>query len=364
MGLAYSGLLLYYAWWWHKVPGVDAAPAKISLPLSVVVAARNEEKKISALLSALQEQSYPQELVEIIVVDDHSGDGTAAMVIGFGLTNLQLVQLQGDALASSKKKALTAGIAAAKNNHLLITDADCIPNRYWIETMAAIFAQHEVEFIAAPVAYQKNNTLLHTFQTLDFITLQGITAAGVASGLHSMCNGANLGYTKQAFIAVNGFAGIDAIASGDDMLLMHKIKKSYPGGVQYVKNKKATVYTDAANNWSDFITQRIRWGSKTTAYQDRSLFWALLLVFMLNTWFLMMFAAAFFYAHLWWPLLIALALKIVVELTLVYPAAKFFNQQHLVLYFPLLQPLHIVYTVVIGLLSQKGNYQWKGRNTK
>lgn len=43
-----------------------------------------------------------------------------------------------------------------------------------------------------------------------------------------MCNGANLAYERKAFNEVNGFAGVDHIASGDDMLLMHKIGKQYP----------------------------------------------------------------------------------------------------------------------------------------
>lgn len=362
--LAYSGLLLYYAVWWQK----GKVPVPVSglprVPISVIVAARNEEKNIGALLEALSQQTYPPQLFEVVVVDDHSTDNTATVIQQATLTNLRLVQLQGNATASSKKKALAAGIAAAKNNHLLITDADCVPGKAWIETLAVSFVQQNAMFIAAPVAYRHKNNLLGIFQTLDFITLQGITAAGVASGLHSMCNGANLGYTKNAFNAVQGFSGVDALASGDDMLLMHKIKTAYPANVNYLKTKDAIVYTHAAESWSEFVQQRIRWGSKTTAYQDKSLFWALVLVYLLNVWFVATSMAAFFYNSLGWPLFLALVWKTIMELLLVYPAARFFNKGPLVVFFPLLQPLHILYTVIIGALSQKGTYQWKGRATK
>ncbi len=63
---------------------------------------------------------------------------------------------------------------------------------------------------------------------MDFMVLQGITGAAVHKSKLTMCNGANLAYEKKVFSEVNGFAGTDHIASGDDMLLMHKIWKKYP----------------------------------------------------------------------------------------------------------------------------------------
>ena len=74
---------------------------------------------------------------------------------------------------------------------------------------------------------------LHVFQSLDFLSLQGITAASVFSRFHTMCNGANLAYEKKVFEEAGGFNGIDQVASGDDMLLMHKIYLLYPDKVMY-----------------------------------------------------------------------------------------------------------------------------------
>ena len=75
----YGALLLWYARSWDRLsifqPGVAA-----SVRISVVIAARNEERSIGALLDSLQQQSYPQQYTEIIVVDDHSEDQTAAIV--------------------------------------------------------------------------------------------------------------------------------------------------------------------------------------------------------------------------------------------------------------------------------------------
>ena len=83
---------------------------------------------------------------------------------------------------------------------------------------------------------------------MDFMVLQGITGAVVYKNNLSMCNGANLAYEKKAFYEVNGFAGIDHIASGDDMLLMHKIWKKYPDRVHYLKSKECYRFHPTCEN--------------------------------------------------------------------------------------------------------------------
>lgn len=95
----------------------------------------------------------------------------------------------------------------------------------WLSLYNIQIQNTQTVFIAAPVKYHHSGTFLSLFQCLDFISLQGITAATVSAGFHSMCNGANLAYQKEAYTKVGGFTSIDNIASGDDMLLMYKIQK-------------------------------------------------------------------------------------------------------------------------------------------
>ena len=98
------------------------------------------------------------------------------------------------------------------------------------------------------------------------MTLQGITGASVYKKFHSMCNGANLAYEKKAFNDAGGFEGIDNIASGDDMLLMHKIQKIYPDRIKYLKSADVVVQTQPQETLKDFMNQRIRWASKADKY--------------------------------------------------------------------------------------------------
>jgi cellulose synthase/poly-beta-1,6-N-acetylglucosamine synthase-like glycosyltransferase len=196
---------------------------------------------------------------------------------------------------------------------------------------------------------------------MDFMVLQGITGASVYKKLHSMCNGANLAYERKVFYEVNGFAGIDNIASGDDMLLMHKIAKKYPNRIQYLKSPDTIVSTQPMTTWSSFFNQRIRWASKATHYDDKTIFWVLLLVYLFNLSFLVLLIAGFWDHSCWLYFLIAWLLKTIVELPFFYSIANFFYKQWTVKLFIFFQPIHILYTIISGLLGQFGKYEWKGR---
>jgi hypothetical protein len=68
-----------------------------------------------------------------------------------------------------------------------------------LQTIASFYEQNDPAFIVMPVKYAYSNNFLEIFQALDFMTLQGITGAAVSGKSQSMCNGANLAYTKKAF---------------------------------------------------------------------------------------------------------------------------------------------------------------------
>jgi len=356
--MGYAFLIGFYRKGWQISAAPANYPAAPDVPLTIVIPARNEEARLPALLRALQLQDYPAAQVEVLVIDDHSTDGTASIAEN-AAAPVRLLRVPED--RAGKKAAIEQGVLAAGASLVLTTDADCVPGPRWLQNIAALHAARGSAFIAAPVRYHHPTGVCAVFQTLDFLTLQGITAASVATGFHSMCNGANLAYTKDAFLAVDGFAGVDHLASGDDLLLMHKIARHYPGRVHYLHHPDAIVDTDPAPGWRAFWKQRIRWASKSAHYDDRRIFGALLLVYLFNLWLLVLLVAGFYDPACWWGGAALLVLKTIVELRFLVPVARFFGQQQLLKWFPLLQPLHIAYTVLVGLMSQFGTYEWKGR---
>lgn len=374
--IAYSLLINYYHRGWLRIPeftlrkvesvGVTSFPVAendSAIRVSVVVAARNEEQVIDHVLDSILSQEYSG-WFEVICIDDHSTDFTLEKISNYASRDRRIRILRLAEGIEGKKKCIEAGIRVSAGSHIVTTDADCRLPPLWLATIAAFFKQHSAKFVAGPVNMIAPSGLAGIFQRLDFITMQGITGASVFMGLHPMCNGANLAYEKSAFIEVDGFAGIDQIPSGDDMLLMHKIASVHPGKIYYLKSKDAIATTTAEPNWQKFLSQRIRWASKATHYKDQTTFYILLLTYLVNMCFLTLAIVLIFDWQWWWIFSLFLLMKILVEFPFVHTVAAFFGQRSIMVYFPFLQPLHIIYVVVSGWLGRFGSYEWKGRLIK
>lgn len=368
----YSGLIWLYRFWFNRLKPFEPIPQALQAPVffSVIVPARNESEAIEACLNSILAQQYPVDSYEIIVVDDFSTDDTAAIVRSLSLKfpHLQLISLQdfypdGNQLAY-KKKAIELAISKSKGTWVVTTDADCIVPPLWLHHFSAMIAKENPVFIAAPVMFTYNGKFSGIFQLLDFMSLQGITAAAVSAGSHTMCNGANLAYSKQAFEQVGGFRGIDHLASGDDMLLMYKMKREFGKRLSYLFSSKSIVLTAPMPGWKQFLHQRIRWASKASYYEDKGMLMVLWLVYLLNAILLVGLIASFFYPVLFPQVLLLIAIKTIAELGFLLPVAHFFQLKKWLLYFPLMQPFHIVYTVIAGWLGKFGSYQWKSRKVQ
>jgi cellulose synthase/poly-beta-1,6-N-acetylglucosamine synthase-like glycosyltransferase len=407
--LLYTILIIYYRFAFTSIPTINNKAIQHfnnSTKLSIIIPARNEETNIENCIQSILQNNYPAHLFEIIVVDDHSEDNTPIIVKKYAAQNVKLISLKdfvADTINSYKKKAIEVAIAQATGTLIITTDADCIVPTTWLQTIASFYEEKKPAFIAAPVLIDTSYpSLAHThkenakssefnipsprsgegqglrsvgvriFQSLDFMTLQGITAAVVHKKQMTMCNGANMAYERAVFYEVGGFVGIDNIASGDDMLLMHKIYKQYPDRVLFLKSKEAIVKTAAVNTIKQFFNQRIRWASKADKYDDKRILPVLVLVYFFNCFMLVLPIVALFnnaqysmfnvqcsMLGLWlWMLLF----KTVVELFFLFPVASFFGKKKMLCFFPFLQPFHICYTIISGWLGKFGKYTWKERS--
>jgi len=375
--IMYAVILMAYRFWFGKMQLFQLnhanqlsqtehfGPNTSVTQFTVIIPARNEAANIKALVDSILNQDYPTDAFEIIVIDDFSEDDTAFIVQAMSqqFPQVRLLQLkdhckEGETLAY-KKKAIEIAVAVAKGDWMLTTDADCIVPKKWLHLYNAYIQANQPCFVAAPVMFIKTAGILNQFQVLDFLALQGITAAAVGAGKHSMSNGANLGFEKTAFIAVGGYQGVDHIASGDDMFLMHKMKQTLHKPVGYLFHPDAIVLTAAMDTWRGFIMQRIRWASKARYYDDRSITMVLTVVYFFNLSFILLVLMGS-----WSTLLIALATKTFFELFFLDPVANFFKLQLELRFFVFYQPIHIVYNIAAGLFGQLKTYSWKGRKVK
>ncbi|MFZ1679011.1 MAG: glycosyltransferase, partial [Saprospiraceae bacterium] len=251
---AYLCLQVYYVYYWLKTPEV-IVPAEFipSLKITVIVVAYNEEKKIQSCLEGIVKQHYPQELFEIIVIDDRSSDGTIELIKNLQSPLVRIFQLTDYPEfihpPAYKKSAIELAVRMAQHDWIVVTDADCIPPDEWLRNIAYTQSITDAVFLAAPISYSSCHTMLEKMQEMEMSVLMLITAAGIRSGLHDMSNGANMSFSKQAFNDVYGYEGNYQYASGDDMFLIEKMRITFPDRIVFVKSREAIVETKPHKDW-------------------------------------------------------------------------------------------------------------------
>lgn len=365
LGVAYLWLIRFYLRNWAKIPVWEIPDDfKPLTRLSVLIPARNEAAVIGTCLAHIIKQQYPADLLEILVINDHSTDDTEAVVEKLAHPQIQLLRLPTG--MEGKKAALSFGISRAAGELIITTDADCIVPEDWLQYLVSYYEKQTPVFMTAPVVFTDEASALERFQSLDMLGTMILTGAGIESGTLHMSNGANLAYPKAVFEAVNGFAGIDHLASGDDMLLMHKIARRHPGRLAFLKQPNAAVRTRAVPTWPAFFQQRLRWGTKSGAYQDWRIIATLALVFFL-CWGILLSPLLIF---IWgWkgllPMLMLLVFKLIADYQLLGRAARFFRRGELMHHFFVSQGYHILYIAIVGLVANLvKQYSWKGRTLR
>jgi glycosyltransferase involved in cell wall biosynthesis len=185
---------------------------------TIVVPFRNEADNLPLLLDSISKLNYPNDLFEVILVDDESKEKFKVQSLKFKVSILNNIRVS----SSPKKDAIVSAMQFVKSDWIITTDADCVVPENWLLTLDNYIQNHEVSMIAGAVTYDCSNSFLRQFQQLDLASLQGATIGSFGIGKGFMCNGANLAYTKLLFEELNGFNGNDKIASGDDVFLLQK----------------------------------------------------------------------------------------------------------------------------------------------
>lgn len=265
-------------------------------PVSVVVCARNEAQNLFNHLPKLFSQNYKN--YQIVVVNDCSWDESEHILEEFlkKHQNLHVVNLKEEKIKEHDKKlALTLGIKGAINEHIIFTDADCIPgNDNWLSTMAANFADNS-NLIIAYGPYKRTKGFLNKLIRFDtFVNGVNYLSAAIA-GKTYMGVGRNLGYTKKLFFENKGFASHYHILSGDDDLFVNKIAKIAKVSVEL--NPDSFTYSNSKETWSAWMRQKKRHLSTSKFYRARDKF-RLGTFSMANFLFLGSFIALFFFKQL------------------------------------------------------------------
>ena len=363
--VAYGAFTLLITYLWSKIRVALPSPVVLNDKITVIVPVRNEEINIENLLRDLSRQNYPSELFEVLIMDDHSTDQTAHIVSRFiqnSDIHIRLITLHDDASKSPKKRAIEKGITESTGNLIITTDGDCRLGLNWLSAFASHYSATRSKLISGPVTFTKENQVTDHLQSVEFASLIGSGAASMEAGYPSMCNGANLMYEKSAFFEVGGFEGVDHLASGDDEFLMHKIAAKFPGRVSFLKNKNAIVCTHAHDNWISFFNQRKRWASKWKHYQNKTPL--ILAVFIFGSNLSLLLTIPLFLSNMISACSLALmvSLKCVPEWFFLGSILAFLEKKKSWTFIPFTQIIYPLYVCFFGLVAQKPNYKWKGRD--
>ena len=242
--------------------GKPRAISPSSMSISMVVPARDAASTIVPLLQDLHAQDLDKERIEVIVVDDHSGDGTDRLAQGMCARWPQLRVLRNSGVG--KKAAITTGVHAARHGVILLTDADArvgpIRSRMVVEAME----QQGADLMVLPVRTIGQGGL-GRLQEEEQAGLTGLAVGAASSGWPSLASGANLAFSRQAFLDCGGYDG-DTYTSGDDVFLVQRMRKAGKriGGYFHLD---VVVTVEAEHTWRGFWAQRLRWAGKMRGVQ-------------------------------------------------------------------------------------------------
>ena len=348
------------------------AEASTDLLFSVLIAARDEAAALPRLLAALRRQTLAPALFEVIIADDHSTDGTAALVAAAAETSL--FALRRVALppgTTGKKAALAAAIAQARAPWVVCTDADCRPSPGWLQAYADLLQTHQFtnspthHFISGPVRLTPGGAWFDGLLGLEFAGLVGVGGACIACSRPTMCNGANLAFRRSTFHEVGGYADNAGLASGDDEFLLHKMHQRYPAGIRFLADARAVVDTPAPATLQALLRQRVRWASKYPHYRTAAPRQLALLVLGANVSLLLGLLLAFIWPALGPWVAAAWVLKLGADAWLLGPTLRLLQRRQWLGWLLPLQLLYAPYALAVGLAGQRRQgYRWKGRQVR
>ena len=346
-----------YFFVWRGLKAIHHPLTEKQHSFSIIVAARNEERTIDALLASLVNQQYPQEKFEIIFANDRSTDETQSIAEKYSekYSSVKIVSItENNTDMPNKKNALRQAIASAKNEILAFTDADCIVPPTWLAEISKHFTD-DVGVVAgySPNKFAAEKPVFNTFLRYEELKNSLWAAAGIGLNQAYMCTGRNFAYRKTVYTEVGGYEKIKHSISGDDDLFIQLVQREADWSVRYMTSLHSHVYTYPPQSFSQFVNQRIRHISASRYYPIK-----MKIVFSIYHLFTISTLVALFFIPL--SALIFLMVKFNFDALMIAKGKEIFSEEFSVIEFYRSELLFILYSFGIGPLGIVKNFTWKG----
>jgi cellulose synthase/poly-beta-1,6-N-acetylglucosamine synthase-like glycosyltransferase len=342
-------------------------------PVTVLIAARNEEERIAPCLEALFAQDYPRDRLQIIVVDDRSEDRTAEILADFQGKQgdlLSVVRVQATPFGlSPKKHALAQGMKEARGEIILTTDADCLMGPRWISTLVEHFAENTglvlgmTSYYRLPLPGGAGRPLrFWGTQALEFISYGIVAAAlvGLRFPVHGNAN--NIAYRRRVYDLASGFDGHGRIVSGDDDFLIQSIHALGRWDIRYAVHPDSQVQTEPPLSLRQFWEQRKRWASKCGFYKPKqAAFLAAIFLYYVTILSCLVLGSVFRSPGLFLAGLGSWGIKTGMDWLVMRSGLSLFGRRELLRHFPSAAVLHIPLIIAAVAAGSVMGFTWKGQ---
>ena len=337
---------------------VNEPDENVQHPVSVIICARNEENNLKENLTSVLEQNYRD--FEVVVVNDCSNDDTKYVLEDFAkrYPHLKIVTItEHDRFKHGKKFAVTLGIKAAQNEHLLFTDADCKPaSENWLRTMQQNFTDGK-EIVLGYSPYQREAGFLNMLIRFETFSTALNYFSFALTGRPYMGVGRNLSYTRSLFFRGKGFASHMHILSGDDDLFVNQHAGKDNTVIEI--HPDSHVWSEPKKTLSAYITQKLRHMGAGKAYKPQhrqmlSLQAGSAIIFYISLITLIIIQAQ------WWILLPVFMVRLIVQLIVYYPIFNKLSYQDLIGWFPVLDFIYYFYLLSLYIIAMfKKKARWR-----
>lgn len=245
--------------------------SKSKVKVSILIPARNEEKNLTECLESLVRSDYPNEQIQLIVINDRSTDNTQKIADSFAkkFNFIEVLNIESDEQKEGikgKAGAIHQGMKIAKNEYILLTDADCTVEPTWIGSVAQIFEKEEADMVAS-FSVIKAHSLFDKLQELQWLYMNCMASGSTGNNFLLGCYGNNQSFRKNKYFEVGGYKQIGFSVTEDLALLQSFNDQGYK--ITYPCDRKLLVWTKPIAKLSDYFKQLHRWtrGGKDLGYK-------------------------------------------------------------------------------------------------
>ena len=240
--------------------------ASTLMPISIIIAARNESDNLYDNLPFILTQDYPE--FEVIIVNNQSVDESAWLLKALCLQhkNLKVVEIgKNKHLLPGKKLPITLGVKAAKYERMVFTDADCKPaSNQWLRIMSETFTEKN-QIILGYAPYFRTKGIINRIIRYDTAFIGASYLSFALAKIPYMGVGRNLAYTKKVFESVRGFKSHYSLPSGDDDLFIQEAAVNQNYTIQI--SPETFCYSKASETWKGWVRQKTRHYSTSSRYK-------------------------------------------------------------------------------------------------